>query len=85
MTESESLTPQINSREELARHILALVERVESGAMPLENATAVAYMKAAAYWINDSPGFFANNGLEVPETPDWSLIGMIFNAACVYE
>ncbi len=30
-------------------------------------------------------GFFANQGKETPEQPDWALIAMIFSAAFVYE
>ncbi|MFJ4657977.1 hypothetical protein ACIP5Y_42480 [Nocardia sp. NPDC088792] len=85
MTEFQAAVPEISSKEELSRYILNLADRVESGSMPMENGSVVAYVRAAAYWVNDSAGFFENNGMEVPENPDWALIGMIFSAACVYE
>ncbi|MEV6769831.1 hypothetical protein AB0N05_14505 [Nocardia sp. NPDC051030] len=85
MTEIRAAIPEISSREELARYIHDLAARVENGSMPLENESAIGYMKAAAYWIEACPGFFENFGMETPDNPDWALIGMIFSAACVYE
>ncbi|MEV8016795.1 hypothetical protein AB0O76_10685 [Streptomyces sp. NPDC086554] len=65
--------------------LLELARNVEDGRFPMENETSVDYVQAAGYWVRSMEGFFANRGEEIPETPDWSTIAMIFSAAFVYE
>ncbi|MFD5317076.1 hypothetical protein [Streptomyces sp. NPDC127098] len=75
----------ITSRQDLAAYLLQLAQRVERGELRQENERSVDYVRAAAYWTRSMHGFFANQGKETPEQPDWALIAMIFSAAFVYE
>ena len=75
----------VTSREDLSNFLLELARNVSEGRFPMENETSVDYVRAAAYWVRSMQGFFANRGEEMPETPDWKMIAMIFSAAFVYE
>ncbi|GAA1927546.1 hypothetical protein GCM10009716_39390 [Streptomyces sodiiphilus] len=76
----------IQSREDLARFLAALAERMRDGSLTVENATTESFVDSAGRWTRSMDGFFANVIKEpVPETPDWAMIAAIFRAALVYE
>jgi len=75
----------VHSREELSAFLSELGRSVGAGGIDLENATVARYIDAAAGWIGDLEGFFANRGEPVPEEPSWSLVASIFLAATMYE
>jgi hypothetical protein len=79
------MIPDVNSKEELAEFLLALSQKLENGAHPLENPGTVDFIEAASAWIDSCDGFYENFGLEMPAQPDWKFIATIFKAACVYE
>jgi hypothetical protein len=50
-----------------------------------ENPTLELFLGAMAAWIRDMDGWFLNRGTDVPDQPDWSLVGHMLMAASVYE
>lgn len=83
------MTPEeaqaVASRADLVAYLIDLSSRVRDGRAAVENGSAAEFIEAAAYWTRGMDGFFSNRGEEVPETPSWAMIAMIFSAALVYE
>ena len=76
----------VESREDLARYLIILAERLREGSISTENPSTVAFLDAAGRWTKSMQGFFSNIlNAPVPESPDWSMVAAIFRAALVYE
>jgi hypothetical protein len=77
---------EIHSRDDLARFLSGLAERIRDGSLSIENPTTDSFVDAAGRWTRDMGGFFKNViGEPVPETPDWAMIAAIFKTALIYE
>ncbi|CCB90253.1 DUF7660 family protein [Simkania negevensis] len=50
-----------------------------------ENKDIESFLEAMAAWLEDMDGFYANQGLPVPEKPDWRVFADIFMGAKLYE
>jgi hypothetical protein len=75
----------IQTREDLANWIRALVATLDEEASSWENADLASYLEAMAAWLEDMDGYFEGVGEPVPLQPSWKLIGQILAAARVYE
>lgn len=75
----------VRSREDLAQFLNELALRARRERISIENVDAASFINAAAGWVGDLPGFFANRDERMPDPPSWSLIASIFMAATVYE
>jgi len=42
-------------------------------------------LEALARWIQDSPGYFKNQGLAEPDQPSWALLATMLGGAKIYE
>ncbi|MFC7220522.1 hypothetical protein ACFQLX_20510 [Streptomyces polyrhachis] len=76
---------QVDSREALAAHVLALRDDLLARGAEWENATIESYLEALAAWIKDSPGWYRNVGLEMPTCGDWTFVARAMSAAVGYE
>uniref|UniRef100_UPI003F686B2E DUF7660 family protein n=1 Tax=Streptomyces polyasparticus TaxID=2767826 RepID=UPI003F686B2E len=50
-----------------------------------ENRTLDRFLEALAAWVEDSPGWYANFGQEMPPQGDWTLFARALSVARVYE
>jgi len=75
----------VSSQDDLVRYLTDLAARVREGRATVENDSAPEFIEAAAHWTQAMDGFFSNRREQVPNTPSWSLVAMIFSAALVYE
>lgn len=50
-----------------------------------ENKDIETFLEAIASWIEDMDGFYINQGLPVPEKPDWKILADIFMGGKLYE
>jgi len=76
---------RINSRQDLANFLLQLLEDFRNTPDSWENRDLEAYLEAAAAWISDMDGYYANKGEQAPAQPTWRTLGEIFLAAKYYE
>jgi hypothetical protein len=75
----------VRTREDLAGFVLALREDLRSHPNEWENDTLDRFLEAFAAWCVDLVGYFHNRGENVPEQPDWNLVGHMLIAASTYE
>lgn len=76
----------VASREDLVEFIrTVIVPSLVEDRDDWENRTVHDYLLALARWITDSPGAYANHGLQFPDPPDWSFIAAALNTATDYE
>ena len=76
---------RVASRIELASFLDALARRVEDSPEEFENVSLPRFLEAAAAWVRDMDGYFANQGEVVPDELSWSLVAAIFDTATIYE
>jgi hypothetical protein len=50
-----------------------------------ENRDIGAFLEAMASWVEDMDGFYKNQGLPVPEKPDWKVVADILMSGKLYE
>jgi hypothetical protein len=75
----------VRTREDLARFVVALRQDLLANQAAWENPTLERFLGALAAWCIDMPGYFHNQGVEVPEQPDWNLVPRMLTAASIYE
>jgi hypothetical protein len=76
---------QIRTKEDLVSFIEALGTDLKENPGSWENPTLESFLAALASWVEDSEGYYRNQGLEVPEAPTWRGIGEMLTAARTYE
>lgn len=50
-----------------------------------ENKDVKTFLEAMAAWVEDMDGFYINQGLPVPEKPDWKVFADILMGGKLYE
>lgn len=50
-----------------------------------ENNNLGTFLKALAAWVDDSDGYYINQGKQIPERPDWQMVADMLIAAKFYE
>jgi hypothetical protein len=84
--ELHELAETINTRQDLAEFIQALLEDLKANQEEWENPQLERYLEALAAWTKDMDGYFRNvQGHPAPEQPTWRLIGRMLIAARIYE
>ena len=76
---------ELRTREDLVAFLQLAAEDLAAHPEDWENDSLPAFLEAWAAWLNDCPGWFRNNGQEVPELPSWKFVGDMVMAARVYE
>jgi hypothetical protein len=75
----------INSREDFASFVRALIQDIRQDPDSWENNTVESFLDGIAAWVVDLDGYYANRGEAVPEQPNWKVFGQILLAAKLYE
>lgn len=77
------MEPQIESRAELVSAIAKLRGEDQT---QWENTSVDSFLEALSAWIEDSDGFYANNGIQLnPDVASWQVFADALSAATVYE
>ena len=74
----------VHSREDLIRFVHDLSQLAQTADTNTFNSELPRYLEAMSAWINDMPGYFANEKQAVPDA-SWMLFAMILEAALKYE
>ncbi|MBO1334059.1 hypothetical protein [Streptomyces sp. VRA16 Mangrove soil] len=79
-------TPEsVDSREDLAAFVRALLRSHAEERSAWENADLPSFLEALAAWIDDAGGWYDNAGRELPADGDWRFFARALRAATVYE
>jgi type I restriction-modification system DNA methylase subunit len=76
---------QIQSRADLVEFVEVLQKDLQANAEAWENATLDDYLSALARWLEDSDGYYRNQGRQIPESPSWRNVAEMLMAATMYE
>lgn len=75
----------VQSKDDLVAFVRALSQDLATNCGSWENQTLDSYLSALASWLEDSEGFYKNQGRPVPQTPTWRDIADMLMAAKMYE
>ncbi|MFI6897664.1 hypothetical protein ACIBM4_26480 [Streptomyces sp. NPDC050256] len=75
----------VRSREELAAFLRSAADDLARNPGAWENASLESFLGAWAAWLDDMPGWYGNQGKDVPDRPDYQLIADMVMAARIYE
>ena len=82
----DDLVETIETRQDLAHFIDALVRDLKTNEQAWENPELERYLDALASWTESMDGYFHNvRGQPAPEQPTWRLVGYMLLAARIYE
>lgn len=76
---------QVRSKAELVEFVAALAEDLATNRDGWENGTVDRFLAALASWLDDSDGYYRNQGRPVPVEPSWWDIAEMLIAAKTYE
>ena len=80
------LVETIETRQDLARFIEALLLDLKDNSEAWENPELERYLDALAAWTANMDGYFRNVlGQPAPEQPSWKVFGYMLLAARIYE
>ncbi|HEY2405196.1 MAG TPA: hypothetical protein VGI10_04295 [Polyangiaceae bacterium] len=75
----------IESKADLVEFVRALCENLRTNPEAWENVTLAQYLRALGSWIEDSDGYYLNQGRSIPTTPSWRDVADMLMAAKMYE
>jgi hypothetical protein len=75
----------VGSKAELVEFVRALAEDLSENRDGWENPTLETYLAALASWVEDSEGYYRNQGRAVPVEPSWRDVAEMLMAATMYE
>lgn len=84
----KNLTEKVNTiqtREDFVSFIHLLVQDLKDNPSGWENSDLGSFLNAMAAWVEDMDAYYQNQGLPMPDQPDWRLLGHILMAAKIYE
>ena len=76
---------QVETREQLAGFVEALLIDLRSNPADWENATLERFLGAMAAWIRAMPAAYENMGREMPDDSTWRALADILLASKMYE
>lgn len=76
---------EIPDREAFAAFLRRLHENCLQRGAEWENTTLDRFLEALASWVEDSPGWYRNHDVEMPERGDWTYFARALEAATLYE
>jgi hypothetical protein len=85
MMEPHERVAGIKSKADLVEFVRALGDDLRERPEAWENATLERYLSALASWLEDSDGYYQNQGRPVPESPSWRDVADMLMAAKMYE
>jgi hypothetical protein len=75
----------IKSKADLVEFVRALRDDLQANPEAWENASLDRYLSALASWLEDSDGYYQNQGRAIPVSPSWRDVAEILMAAKMYE
>jgi hypothetical protein len=82
----EDEADRVVTRADLAEFVRRMAEAAASPeSQTWENDTLPRFLEALAAWVSSMDGYFRNQGLDVPEQPNWRLVSEMLIAATMYE
>ena len=76
---------KIQTREDFIAFVRALKRDYTENLSTWENRDIGSFLEAIASWVEDMDGFYINQGLSVPEKPDWKVVADILMGGKIYE
>lgn len=76
---------KIQTRHDFISFVRALKQDYLQNPSSWENKDIESFLEAIASWVEDMEGFYINQGLPVPEKPDWKVLADIFMGGKLYE
>lgn len=80
-----SKVKKIQTREDFISFLHSLKKDYSENLQSWENSDIGSFLDAMAAWIEDMDGFYMNQGLPVPEKPDWKIFADILMGGKLYE
>lgn len=75
----------VHKKAELVEFIRALANDLATNRERWENRTLDTYLEALSSWLEDSDGYYRNQGRPIPAEPSWRDIAEMLMAASMYE
>jgi hypothetical protein len=75
----------IKSKGDLVEFVRSLRDDLQTEPGAWENATLERYLSALASWLEDSGGYYQNQGRDIPVSPSWRDVAEMLMAAKMYE
>ena len=75
----------IQSKADLIAFVEALCDDLQANPMTWENPTLDRFLSALANWLEDSDGYYINQGVDPPSIPTWRHVADMLMAAKMYE
>ena len=79
------IVARIQTRQDFVAFLRELLHDLHASPEVWENLTLEDYLEAMAAWTEDADGYYANQGLSMPEQPSWKMLGEIILASKYYE
>lgn len=76
---------KIRTREDFTSFLRSLKRDYLENSQSWENKDIAAFLEAMASWVEDMDGFYMNQGLPIPEKPDWKTFADILMGGKLYE
>ncbi len=76
---------RIKNRDDFVRFLKCLKKDYLENMENWENKDVGAFLEAMASWVEDMDGFYINQGLPVPKSPDWQVFADILMGGKLYE
>ena len=76
---------EIKTKADFVEFVRALGADLQANPEAWENATLDRYLSALASWLEDSDGYYQNQGRAVPTSPSWKNVAEMLMAAKTYE
>jgi hypothetical protein len=81
----EEKASSITSHKDLAQFVRDLLADLETNRNDWENPTLERFLEAMSGWLDSADGFYANQGLPMPQKLEWKDVAGILLAARIYE
>lgn len=75
----------IQTKKDFINFLRALKNDYVENLSSWENKDIEAFLEAMASWVEDMDGFYINQGLPVPEKPNWKVFADILMGGKLYE
>jgi hypothetical protein len=76
---------EVKTKKEFVLFVYALSQNYKKCPESWHNDNIATFLEALAAWVDEMEGYYLNQGLSVPESPDWEMIANMFLAAKIYE
>ena len=75
----------VSSRDDFVKFVDALRQDLSIHPADWQNATLSDFLEALSAWVQDMDGYYLNNQLPIPTSPEWKNLAEMMLAAKYYE